>query len=705
MKSQTFSFLPLSRSNTYVSVLLLLIGGSYGLQYINWQGSMSLHTLMESLATLLAFVVGALALIRYFSQQDSQFLYVGSGFLGTGLLDAYHTLVTSAFFVPYMPSEYPHLVPWSWIASRLFLSVMLFASWLQWFRHRHQSNYQHRAPVTFWATGLATFACILFFALVPLPAGYDSNWIIPRPFDIVPAVFFLMALIGYWRKGLWRDNDFEHWLVLSLIVGLATQTTLMPFSAHLHDTEFNMAHLLKKISYLLVMVGLFVNLYQTYSALKRETERRIAVEQELKADAEILAQKERWFRTIADYTYEWETWFSPTGQVLYSSPACERITGFPAIEFQSGLRNMESILSPKERICAARHFECITDGGVEELEFRIITKQGEERWINHICQAVYDENGQFIGRRGSNRDVTNRKMSDLENKALKAAIHNAPAAVLISDVSGNIEYVNPKFVEISGYDQQEVLGKNPRVLKSGEHPEDFYQHMWATLTAGNVWSGELKNRRRDGSLCWESVAISPVVDEEGRIWKYVAVKQDITEKKKQDDRLYQQANFDALTGLPNRTFFNDRLDLAFKKASRVNSGLALMMLDLDHFKEVNDNLGHAAGDELLKQAAERMRNCTRDTDTVGRMGGDEFMVLIEGFGDNSIPEDVAQRLLAECERPFKIFKQSCSVSVSIGVAFFQPNIHQAEELKKSADIALYQAKNKGRNCVVYFGSV
>lgn len=270
----------INRRDCYLLLVLALLLTSYGLRDADWQGSQSLHTVMESLATLLAFLVGILALIRYFSQRDSQFLYVGTAFLGTGFLDAYHTVVTSAFFLPYMPSDYPHLVPWSWFASRLFLSVMLFMSWWLWYKHRHDPDYRHRTALIFWATGLATLTCFLFFALFPLPAATEPDWPIPRPYDFAPALFFVCALIGYLRKGLWPRNDFEHWLVLSLIVGLATQTTFMPFSTHLNDTEFNVAHLLKKLSYILVMVGLLINLYQSYLALKLETKLRIAAEKQ-----------------------------------------------------------------------------------------------------------------------------------------------------------------------------------------------------------------------------------------------------------------------------------------------------------------------------------------------------------------------------------------------------------------------------------------
>ena len=685
------------RPTSYAVVALLLAGSSLVLKDIDWQGSAWLHTLMESLATLLAFVVGAMALVRYFSQRDSEFLYIGSGFFGTALLDAYHALVTSAFFQPYMPTVYPNLMPWSWIASRFFLSILMFISWWLWYRHRDDINYRHQPVWVFSITGLATVVCFLLFSIMPLPSFTRPQATIPRPFDLLAAVFFLLALLGYLRKGKWRTDDFEHWLVLSLIVGLATQTAFMPFSDQLHDTEFNVAHLLKKTSYLLVLTGLMVSLFQTYRALTQETQLRQQAEHELRIEAEALQQSQRWFRALADYTYDWETWISPKGEVLYASPSCKRITGYSAAEFMSGEIKFEAILSPLERISTARHFNDLSEAGVEELDFRIITKSGEERWINHVCQPIYDEAGHFLGRRASNRDITDRKLAETENLALLVALKNAPVAAMITDAAGKIEYVNPRFVEMTGYAQTEIIGQNPKLLKSEEHSKDFYQHFWATLSSGVLWTGEIRNKRRDGSLYWEYAAISPVLDSDGTIKKYVAVKQDITEKKKQEESLYRKANYDPLTGLPNRTLLHDRLEHALKKAARNRSSVALMMLDLDKFKEVNDSLGHDAGDELLKQAAERMQSCLRDSDTVARMGGDEFMVLLADFPNQRLVEDIAERLLFELARPFAIGSRECQVSASIGLAFSSAAVAKAESLKKNADVALYQAKRGGRN--------
>lgn len=690
------------RLSLYALTLVALLGSSFLLGDTEWQGSAQLHTLMELAATLLALFVGAMSLIRFFSERDSQFLYIGAGFLGTALLDGYHTVVTSSYFQPYMPSDMPHLVPWSWIASRLFLSVLMFVSWLLWFRYRDDMAFVPDTRIVFGATALATLCSFLFFLIVPLPTPTLEVAIVHRPFELVPAIFFFLALAGYLYKGDWRHDSFDHWLILSLIVGLATQTVFMPFSDQIYDTEFNVAHFLKKASYLSVLTGLLISLYRTYLNLKAETEKRAHAERLALERAEAQAKSESWFRAVANYTHDWEYWVAPDGRMLYVSPSCERITGYSADAFMTGQVKIEDILSPLERMAMVHHLREIDAHGTADIDFRIVTRTGAELWINHVCLPIYDEKGRFLGRRASNRDITRRKLAEFETLTLSTALHFSPAVVVITNAAGDIEYVNPKFTDVTGYTASEALGKNPRLLKSGKHTAEFFEQMWTTLTAGSTWTGEIINKRRNGELFWESASISPILDEEGKIKRYVAVKQEITAKKKLEETLYHQANFDILTGLPNRNLFNDRLELALKQASRSEATLALMMLDLDYFKEINDTLGHDAGDELLKQAAERMQRCVRDFDTVGRMGGDEFMVLIGGFSEARIPKEIAQRLLEELEKPFMIFGQEGRISASIGVAFSSPHAMDKESLKKQADIALYQAKEKGRNCAVYF---
>lgn len=553
----------------YVAMGLFLSVGSLLASFSSWEGGPYFHTVMETVATLLAFMVGALALIRYYTQTEAKFLYIGAGFIGTAVLDGYHALVTAPQIQPWMPSEYANLVPWSWIASRLFLSMLMVASWWLWFRARHNPAGQPTPHTVYRVTGLATLISLICFTFVPLPPLSLPASLIHRPVEFMPGVLFAMAMAGYLYKAEWKRDAFEHWLVISLIVGVATQIGFMPFSGQVNDAEFNIAHLLKKASYILVLTGLLVSLYHAYISLKEETARRVRLEEELRAEAAKLEQSRTWFKSIADYTYDWETWFSPAGELLYISPSCKRISGYPASAFISGEISMRKLISPKEPQGILRHFTRISDEQPrEEIDFRIVTKEGEERWISHACQPIYSASGKFVGRRASNRDITDRKHAELTSQAMLQALHGSPVTIVITDSLGTIEYVNPKFTETSGYEEADAVGKNPRVLKSGHHSDEFYAHMWHMLTQGKAWTGDLLNKRRDGTPYWENASIFPVLDESGAIAKYVAIKREITAQKIQEESLYRQANYDALTGLPNRTLFGDRLQQALKRLSR-----------------------------------------------------------------------------------------------------------------------------------------
>jgi methyl-accepting chemotaxis protein len=253
------------RKATYVALSVVLCGGYLWLRTSTWTGSAELHTLMEVAATLLALLVGVMALVRFYSRKTNLFLFVGTGFLGTGFLDGYHGVVSSTWFRGYLPSELGSLIPWSWIASRLFLSIFLWISWLAWKRETRLGAAGRIREGSIYAAAIAlTLGSFVFFAFVPLPRAYYNELPFPRPEEFVPAFFFLWALIGYLRKGHWRSDQFEHWLVLSLIVGFLGQVLFMSFSGQLFDMMFDAAHLLKKASYVCVLTGLLISMYQLF---------------------------------------------------------------------------------------------------------------------------------------------------------------------------------------------------------------------------------------------------------------------------------------------------------------------------------------------------------------------------------------------------------------------------------------------------------
>ncbi|MFQ5839889.1 MAG: ATP-binding protein [Candidatus Methylomirabilales bacterium] len=280
------------RALSYIGLSVVLLLGYLFLRGSRWQGDTQLHTVMETVATFLAMIVGTMAMVRYYAKKNNCFLFIGTGFVGTAFLDAYHTIVTSSFFASYFPSAPSSLIPWSWIASRMFLSLLLFLSWWAWRREEQRGEVGKISELEVYRlVAVLTLASFLFFALVPLPRAYYPELFFGRPEELVPAFFFGSALIGYLRKGHWKRDHFEHWLVLSMIIGLMGQVMFMSFSTQLFDTMFDTAHLLKKLSYICVLTGLLISIYYLFrQSEEQKTQLESEVAERLRAE-EGLAQR------------------------------------------------------------------------------------------------------------------------------------------------------------------------------------------------------------------------------------------------------------------------------------------------------------------------------------------------------------------------------------------------------------------------------
>ncbi len=288
-------------------------------------------------------------------------------------------------------------------------------------------------------------------------------------------------------------------------------------------------------------------------------------------------------------------------------------------------------------------------------------------------------------------------------RILTRAVEQSPVSVIITDPDGVIQYVNPKFTRLMGWTPDEIIGRKPSVLKGGYNTESFYRDLWNVIRAGEEWRGLFHNRTKAGEFVWELGSISPIRDEDGRITHYVGVKEDITELKRLQDQLTRLAHYDALTDLPNRALFMDRLAQALARAHRRETAFALLYMDLDGFKAVNDTCGHAAGDALLAAVARRLQEAVRASDTVARMGGDEFTVLLE---DIHGPEDalrVAEQIRAALAAPFPHGDAECRVGISIGIACHPADGTDSDALLRAADGALYQVKRAGRGGIRFHG--
>lgn len=269
--------------------------------------------------------------------------------------------------------------------------------------------------------------------------------------------------------------------------------------------------------------------------------------------------------------------------------------------------------------------------------------------------------------------------------------------IMMTDAHLAIESINPAFTKITGYELHEVLGKKPDILSSGRHDPEYYRKMRLELAENGCWQGEIWNRRKNGEIYPEWLSISTVKNPEGQVSNYVAIFSDITERKASEDHVRHLAHHDALTNLPNRTLLMERLSHALAHAHRHSQMVAVMFLDLDRFKNINDTLGHAVGDQLLKSVAERLSECVREDDTVARLGGDEFVIILEGVSSIQDVAGVAQKLINALERPVILERQEMFVTTSIGISVYPDDGDSADILIKHADTAMYRAKEQGRN--------
>jgi diguanylate cyclase (GGDEF)-like protein/PAS domain S-box-containing protein len=302
------------------------------------------------------------------------------------------------------------------------------------------------------------------------------------------------------------------------------------------------------------------------------------------------------------------------------------------------------------------------------------------------------------------RDLTERRTAD-ENMRLAAKVFdNSVEGILVTDAAGRIMRVNRAFSAITGYGEEEILGKTPAVLKSGRHDEDFYQAMWGRLRAEGKWQGEIWNRRKNGEVYPEWLSINQLPDASGQVSHYVAIFSDITEKKEAEQRIYHLAYYDPLTELPNRTMFHGRLLQAMAEAKRNRRMVALLYIDLDRFKNINDTLGHFIGDELLKEAARRLLDSVRECDTVARLGGDEFVIMLTDLHHETEIAHIAQQVLAAMGVPFQLQGHEVFVTTSAGISVYPLDADTLEDMIKYADTAMYHAKEAGRNNYQFYRS-
>ena len=295
-----------------------------------------------------------------------------------------------------------------------------------------------------------------------------------------------------------------------------------------------------------------------------------------------------------------------------------------------------------------------------------------------------------------------RRRAEEERYLATMIYQSSSEGTLVTDADNRIIAINPAFTRITGYQLDDIRGKSPSLLRSNRHEPAFYEAMWNDLQREGIWQGEIWNRRRNGEVFPAWLTINAIRDDEDTIIRYVAQTSDITNKVRSDELIWRQANFDFLTNLPNRYMFHDRLEQEIRNVHRDQSRLALLFIDLDHFKDINDSLGHHIGDQLLVAAAARVQSCIRESDSVARLGGDEFTVILTHINDTGDAERVAHQIITTLSEPFAIHPHQLYISASIGVTFCPDDSDDVHQLLSNADQAMYAAKQQGRNRLCYF---
>ncbi len=420
-----------------------------------------------------------------------------------------------------------------------------------------------------------------------------------------------------------------------------------------------------------------------------------------------LRESEEKFRAIADCTVNWEVWWGPDGKPRWINPSVRQYTGYTVEECMAMSDFAATLIHPEDMPRVAPEFKKGLQGHRgHDLEFRCVRKDGSIVWLSVSWVPITDAKGVFTGFRTSGRDITERKQAESELR-IAAVAFDSLEGMMVTDANTRILRVNSAFIECTGYSAEELVGKTPRMLQSGRHDAAFFREMWESINRVGGWQGEIWDRRKNGEVYPKWLSISAVTGADGVVSHYVGAHHDITERKIAEERIRELAFFDALTRLPNRTLLIDRLTQAIALSTQKKTCGALLFIDLDHFKTLNDTLGHDKGDALLQQAAGRLAASVGRSDTVARVGGDEFVVVLGSLHENpqeaaNETEIIGERILAVLGNPYHLDDVEYRSTASIGATLFSGHHTVIDELLKQADLAMYKSKERGRNAMCFF---
>ncbi len=361
------------------------------------------------------------------------------------------------------------------------------------------------------------------------------------------------------------------------------------------------------------------------------------------------------------------------------------------------------ILGGQNSVNLKSKFDECFQGDTVEFDCEIYSSVSQKKlWLNYTLSPHINRNGDVAGAVVCARDITHNKQVHMRLRQLSQAVKHSPTAIMMMSLEGEITYANPQLKKMTGYSDKEMIGKSPDFLIHPDTPANIYADIKMAIVQQKLYTTELYSQKKSGKPFWEKVTYSPVREDNGEVQSYLIIREDTTLRKKQESQLLKQAYHDSLTGLPNRLLAKDRLAEAIASAKRNSSLVVLMFIDLDHFKKVNDTMGHEPGDQLLIQTADRLLDCVKNKGSVARLGGDEFIVILPDLNSPTQSNAITEKIIEEIAAPYYLSGKKVYISASIGLTVYPNDGENPDDLMQHADTAMYQSKKSGRNCFHFF---
>jgi len=647
------------------------------------------HTTLETIAIIVAMQVAGVGWNAFKQESLGNIVFLSVIFLGVGILDFSHLLSYHGMPEFFTPNNADKAI-YFWLCARLLSTVglLIFSIFSLSFITSNKSRYILLASV------------LALTSILHWPLIFHSEWLTHLFF--VPSqgltnlkiyteyIIILLNLLTavFLFKSMKEKQSYQVSALFGAVLMMAMSEYLFTLYTGLTDIYNLFGHIYKVIAYAYIYRAIFV------TAVERPYK-------DLDKSQKQLHEKNLWLDNIIENIPHmiFLKDASSFRYVLFNKAGIN-LTGLSS---DSIVGHSDYDFFPKEQadFFLKKDMEAIEQDMIIDIpEEEIQTPRGTR--ILHTKKIILkDTKGRPNYLLGISEDITQKKLASRTLLKLSLAVEQSPNSIIITDVDGNIEYVNAKFTQMTGYSFDEVRGVNPKILKSNETSEATYDDMWAYLTRGEIWRGELINSRKDKSTYIELATISPVKQADGTIINYVAIKEDITTKKEDEKRIEYLAHFDQLTGLPNRIVLKDRIKYLLNISQRNNEPLAVMFLDIDHFKNINDTLGHTTGDQILIEVSKRLLDTIRDEDTVSRLGGDEFILLFPSTNSKAAMH-IAGKLIEAVSKPSEFDEHELSITSSVGIAMYPDDGEDFETLLKHADTAMYKVKNESRNGFHFF---